>query len=202
GFPGGGGSAGGRGNGFPGGAGDGTDGNGTGTGTGTDGTGFPGGGRGQGGQDGTGRGGGGGMGGLLNGADVAPETAAALTGNADDYTWAAAAIGSQNAASYQLATEKPVMAIGGFNGSDPSPTLAQFKQYVADGRIHWFIAGGGMGGAGAPGGGGAETGGTGAGGGLGGPGGGTSAEISAWVQETFTQVTVGGATLYDLTDPQ
>ena len=39
------------------------------------------------------------------------------------------------------------MAIGGFNGSDPSPTLAQFQQYVADGDIHWFIAsGGGMGG--------------------------------------------------------
>ena len=33
------------------------------------------------------------------------------------------------------------MAIGGFNGSDPSPTLAQFKQYVADGEIHYFIAG-------------------------------------------------------------
>ena len=39
------------------------------------------------------------------------------------------------------------MAIGGFNGSDPSPTLAEFQQYVADGDIHWFIAsGGGMGG--------------------------------------------------------
>ena len=34
------------------------------------------------------------------------------------------------------------MAIGGFNGSDPSPTLAQFKQYVADGEIHYFIGGG------------------------------------------------------------
>ena len=34
------------------------------------------------------------------------------------------------------------MPIGGFNGSDPSPTLAQFQQYVADGRIHWFIGGG------------------------------------------------------------
>ena len=38
------------------------------------------------------------------------------------------------------------MAIGGFNGSDPSPTLEQFQQYVADGKIHYFIAGGGMGG--------------------------------------------------------
>ena len=35
------------------------------------------------------------------------------------------------------------MAIGGFNGSDPSPTLAQFKAWVAAGRIHYFIAGGG-----------------------------------------------------------
>ena len=39
------------------------------------------------------------------------------------------------------------MAIGGFNGTDNSPTLAQFKAYVAAGKIHYFIAsGGGMGG--------------------------------------------------------
>lgn len=38
---------------------------------------------------------------------------------ADDYTWTAASIGSQNAAGYQLATQRPVMAIGGFKGSDP-----------------------------------------------------------------------------------
>ena len=37
------------------------------------------------------------------------------------------------------------MAIGGFNGSDPSPTLAQFQQDVADGKIHYFLAGGGIG---------------------------------------------------------
>ena len=50
------------------------------------------------------------------------------------YTWVAAAVGSNNAAGYQLATGEPVMAIGGFNGTDPSPTLAQFQQYVADGQ--------------------------------------------------------------------
>ena len=59
------------------------------------------------------------------------------------YTWVAATVGSNNAAGYQLATGEPVMAIGGFNGSDPSPTLAQFQQYVAEGKIHYFIAGGG-----------------------------------------------------------
>ena len=39
------------------------------------------------------------------------------------------------------------MAIGGFNGSDPSPTLAQFQQYVAEGKIHYFLGGGGLRGA-------------------------------------------------------
>ncbi|MFB6657921.1 ArnT family glycosyltransferase [[Kitasatospora] papulosa] len=136
--------------------------------------GMPGGGTGEG-------GGGGGMGGLLNGASVDSEAKTLLKQNADAYTWTAAAIGSQNAASYQLATGDPVMAIGGFNGSDPSPTLAQFKKYVEDGKIHYFISGG-MGG-----------------GGMGGEG--SSSRISAWVQENFKEVTVGSATFYDLTRP-
>ncbi|GMA86874.1 hypothetical protein GCM10025868_21240 [Angustibacter aerolatus] len=37
------------------------------------------------------------------------------------------------------------MAIGGFNGSDPAPTLAQFQAYVAAGEIHWVIGSGGGG---------------------------------------------------------
>ncbi|WP_055700818.1 ArnT family glycosyltransferase [Streptomyces silaceus] len=139
-----------------------------------------------------GGGGGGGMGGLLNGAQVSAEAKKLLEADADDYTWAAATIGSQNAASHQLATGEPVMAIGGFNGSDPSPTPAQFKRYVADGEIHYFIAGGmggGMGGEGGPGGG-------------GGDGSGTGASITSWVESTFTKVTVGDATFYDLTQPK
>ncbi|MEV0871676.1 glycosyltransferase family 39 protein [Streptomyces sp. NPDC049950] len=139
--------------------------------------GMPGGGTGEGGTGG----GGGGMGGLLDGASVDSEAKTLLKQNADAYTWTAAAIGSQNAASYQLATGDPVMAIGGFNGSDPSPTLAQFKKYVEDGEIHYFVSGG-MGG-----------------GGMGGEG--SSSRISAWVQENFEEVTVGSATFYDLTRP-
>ncbi|WP_327435896.1 glycosyltransferase family 39 protein [Streptomyces sp. NBC_01201] len=139
--------------------------------------GMPGGGTGEGGTGG----GGGGMGGLLNGASVDSEAKTLLKQNADAYTWTAAAIGSQNAASYQLATGDPVMAIGGFNGSDPSPTLAQFKKYVEDGKIHYFVSGG-MGG-----------------GGTGGEG--TSSQISTWVEENFKEVTVGSATFYDLTQP-
>ncbi len=76
------------------------------------------------------------------------------------------------------------MPIGGFNGSDPSPTLEQFQAYVADGRIHYFIAGGGGLG----------------GGGFGGPGGAAQdSEISTWVSQTFTARTVDGVTVYDLT---
>ena len=50
---------------------------------------------------------------------------------------------ANSAAGYQLATGEPVMAIGGFNGTDPAPTLAQFEQYVSEGKIHYYIAGGG-----------------------------------------------------------
>ncbi|MEV7905685.1 ArnT family glycosyltransferase [Streptomyces anulatus] len=142
-------------------------------------------------------GGGGGMGGLLSGASVDAEAKALLEKGADDYTWVAAAVGAQNAASYQLATGDPVMAIGGFNGSDPSPTLAQFKKYVAEGKIHYFVSGGGMGGGM---GGGAMGGGMEGGGGMGGDSG-TSSQISSWVTENFTEVTVGSATFYDLTQP-
>ena len=120
---------------------------------------------------------GGGMGGLLEGSTPTAEVTAMLEQDAASYTWVAAAIGANTAAGYQLATEDPVMPVGGFNGTDPSPTLAEFQQYVADGRIHYFIGGGGMGGR--------ES--------------GSSAEISAWVTENFTATTVDNVTLYDLT---
>jgi hypothetical protein len=105
---------------------------------------------------------------------------ALLRADADSYTWVAAAIGSNNASGYQLATGEPVMAIGGFNGTDPSPTLAQFQQYVAAGKIHYFISGST--------GGGTRTGGSAA-----------AQEIAGWVEQNFTATTVGGATVYDLT---
>ncbi|WP_433724674.1 ArnT family glycosyltransferase [Actinoplanes sp. CA-051413] len=133
--------------------------------------------------------GGGGMGGLLNAATVSDEMKSLLDANADRYTWVAAAVGSQSASGYQLATGDPVMAIGGFNGSDPSPTLAQFQQYVAEGKIHYFIGGGGFGGGGFGGG----RGGTGSGGSN------ASSQISEWVSANFTSRTVDGVTLYDLT---
>ena len=44
-----------------------------------------------------------------------------------DNRWAAASMGSMTAGSLELETGTSVMAIGGFTGSDNSPTLAQFK---------------------------------------------------------------------------
>ncbi|MFT4227918.1 glycosyltransferase family 39 protein, partial [Micropruina sp.] len=133
------------------------------------------------GNDGGGFGGGrgGGAGGLLNGASVSSELLTALQANASEYTWVAATTGAQNAASYQLASGYPVMAIGGFNGSDPSPTLAQFQEWVAQGKIHYFIGGGNFGG---------QNGGSQA-----------ASEIATWVQQNYTATTVGNTTVYDLT---
>ena len=65
-----------------------------------------------------------------------------LRANASSYRWVAAVVGANSAAGVQLAAGSPVMAIGGFNGTDPSPTLAQFKAYVAAGKIHYFLSGG------------------------------------------------------------
>ncbi|HMD46782.1 MAG TPA: glycosyltransferase family 39 protein [Acidimicrobiales bacterium] len=57
--------------------------------------------------------------------------------------------GSQTAASYILDSGRAVMAMGGFSGSDPSPTLAQFEALVAEGQVHYvLVSGAGSGGPG------------------------------------------------------
>jgi 4-amino-4-deoxy-L-arabinose transferase-like glycosyltransferase len=125
----------------------------------------------------------GGAGGLLNGSTPSTALTKLLGADHGSYTWVAATIGANEAAGYQLATGDPVMAIGGFNGTDPTPTLAQFQEYVREGKVHYFIGRGGFGGGGF--GGGGTT--------------GTSSAITAWVSANFTSQTVGGVTVYDLT---
>ncbi|WP_285249442.1 glycosyltransferase family 39 protein [Pseudarthrobacter sp. fls2-241-R2A-168] len=53
--------------------------------------------------------------------------------------WAAASYASQTAARLQLESGRPVMPIGGFAGSDPSPTLEDFKRMVARGDICYLV---------------------------------------------------------------
>ncbi len=82
-------------------------------------------------------------------------------------TYLVATTGSQSSASIIIASGRPVITIGGFNGGDPAPTLAQFEQLVATGQVRYVLV----------------TGTGGVGGGIGGPGGGqgTSQAIDAWV---------------------
>jgi hypothetical protein len=126
-----------------------------------------------------GPGGGAGMGGLLGASTPSATLVTALTTDAGRYTWIVATVGSNQAAGYQLATDHAVLAIGGFNGSDPSPTLAQFQAWVKEGKIHYFIGGGGFGN---------QNGGS-----------QSSTEIANWVTSHYTATTVGGTTVYDLT---
>ena len=113
-----------------------------------------------------------GGGGMMDGGSTSSELASLLSST--DTEWAAATTGAQSAASLSLASGKAVIGIGGWSGSDPAPTLAEFKQYVAEGRIAYYVAGGGMG------------------------GGGGNSEIAQWVEANYTATTVGNTTVYDL----
>ncbi|RDH77952.1 DUF2029 domain-containing protein [Mycolicibacterium moriokaense] len=125
-----------------------------------------------------------GAGGLLTAPTPGPVLSAMLAAHAGDYTWTAAAMGSNNAAGYQLGGGAPVMAIGGFNGTDPSPTFEEFKRYVADKQIHYFIRGRLM---------------IGQWGGHTSTGSRAASEIADWVETHFAPTTVDEVVIYDLT---
>jgi hypothetical protein len=56
-----------------------------------------------------------------------------------------AATGSHIAAPIMLAASEPVVTMGGFMGSDPSPSLAQLKSLISSGQLRYVLldAGGG-----------------------------------------------------------
>ena len=88
-------------------------------------------------------------------------------------TWLVAVASANESAAIQLTSGQPVMAVGGFNGSDTPLTLEQFKQLVRDGKVNYYAIGShGRGG--------------------GGPGGGNN-EITTWVKQTGTVVNYGGS---------
>jgi 4-amino-4-deoxy-L-arabinose transferase-like glycosyltransferase len=120
-----------------------------------------------------------GGGGLGGDTTVSSALKRLLEQDAASYKWIAATEGSEGAAPLELATGDAVMAIGGFNGTDPWPTLAVFKELVAKHEIHYYVGQGSQS----------------FGGGRG------SSAITAWVEAHFTKQTVGGQTVYDLTKP-
>ena len=93
-------------------------------------------------------------------------------------TWLVAVTSAGEAADLQLKSGVPVMATGGFSGGDDALTVDQLKAYVAQGQLRYIVLGGQ---------------------GRGGPDGGGSSQMSQWVQDHGTVVTVvGNGTLYDL----
>jgi hypothetical protein len=106
-------------------------------------------------------------GGRLGGA-ANRQMIAYLEAHRDGATWLVAVQGSSAAASIILETGGiPVMAMGGFRGTDPAPTLAQLEQYVKQGKLHYVLAGGG--------------------GGFGGGG-----SVISWVEQNCTAVSATG----------
>jgi 4-amino-4-deoxy-L-arabinose transferase-like glycosyltransferase len=69
-----------------------------------------------------------------------------LVANRGTALWIVAANGASQAASIELATGLPVMAMGGFTGSDPAPTLAQLQSYIAAGKLRFVLLDGSSGG--------------------------------------------------------
>jgi hypothetical protein len=92
--------------------------------------------------------------------------------------WPAATYTAQNAAQYQLETLRPVMAIGGWLGADPAPTLKEFKSLVAEKKVGYFIWQQDL----------LDLGGLGR----------DATEITMWVQSNFAEETVDGVRIYDL----
>jgi 4-amino-4-deoxy-L-arabinose transferase-like glycosyltransferase len=101
-----------------------------------------------------------------------------LVANQGNAMWLVAADSANQAAAIQLASGKPVMAMGGFSGSDPVPTLDQLQAYVRNGQLRYVIGGGG-----GPGGGGRV--------------GSEASRRATWLAQACSAINVGGTTLYD-----
>jgi 4-amino-4-deoxy-L-arabinose transferase-like glycosyltransferase len=112
------------------------------------------------------------------GASVDPATLDYLVANQGSARWIVAVSGANGAGQIELETGKAVMAMGGFSGSDNTPTVDQLKAYVASGELRFIVVG--------------------AGGGGGGPFGGSSS-VTDWVTSSCTAVDqgTGSTSLYD-----
>ena len=108
-----------------------------------------------------------------------------LLENRHGTTWLAAVNSANESAPIQLSSSQPVMAIGGFNGSDSTLTLSQFKQLVKQGKVRYYVVNSRQGKSSGP-------------SGMGGPG--SNSEILTWVKSAGSKVDYGGTqyTVYDL----
>lgn len=63
----------------------------------------------------------------------------------DGYFYLVAVTNSQQASSIALETGQPVLAMGGFMGSDPAMTVERLQQMIANRQVRFVMAGGGGG---------------------------------------------------------
>lgn len=73
--------------------------------------------------------------GLAVGVTPAPELASYLRDTDAGCEWAAATYPGQTAARFQLEIKRPIMPLGGFAATDPSPTIRQFQDWVEAKRV-------------------------------------------------------------------
>jgi 4-amino-4-deoxy-L-arabinose transferase-like glycosyltransferase len=101
-----------------------------------------------GGTNGTrGFGGAGAFGSPMGGGSVSSALLSYLEKNQGSATWLVAVSSAQSASELILESGKPVIAMGGFTGSDPAMSLAKMKSLVASGRLRYVLLGsGGFGG--------------------------------------------------------
>ncbi|SFS36505.1 hypothetical protein [Saccharopolyspora flava] len=79
------------------------------------------------------------------GEQVSPQLMRYLTDHHENETWLVAVVGSMVAAPVILETGQPVMAVGGYNGNDPTPTVDELKQHIADGELRYVWTSGSSG---------------------------------------------------------
>lgn len=68
-----------------------------------------------------------------------PEIVERTRSTSESVTWPAASVGSATAANLQLVSGRAVLAIGGFDGTDPYPTLEQFQGLVREGLVSTLV---------------------------------------------------------------
>jgi hypothetical protein len=77
--------------------------------------------------------------GLLIGNNASPALRARLQAAPETCRWAAATYPGQTASVFQLEVDRAIMPLGGFAMHDPSPTLTQFRSWVAAGQICYLV---------------------------------------------------------------
>jgi 4-amino-4-deoxy-L-arabinose transferase-like glycosyltransferase len=77
------------------------------------------------------------------GGEVSSTMIKYLEKNQGGAQWLVAMSDAHSASSVILQTGKPVIAMGGFTGSDPAMTVAKLQQYIKDGKLHYLLLGGG-----------------------------------------------------------